>query len=192
MIELTPWKTIWCRFSDYHKFCDVVGMRGSVYGLVWNKSKPEDYQLPYEFKGCVYIGESGGNYFDKQNGIKGKFRSHLHKRMTTHHKPLTTGKTIERKYQLFIDAYGYGDSVLNGGVVEEVLWLGLTLPRKSLPDNAMKGWQIMEEHRQILGYTLKYGYSPLMNVEVDGKGRNEKSYSTSMLQTQNALEKLYQ
>ena len=49
----------------------------------------------------------------------------------------------------------------------------------------------MEEHRQILSYTLKYKATPLMNVEVDGKGRNEKSYSTSMLQTQNALEKFY-
>lgn len=191
MIELTPWKTIWVRFSDYHRICDTVGMRGGVYGLVWNKTKPEDYQLPYEFRGCVYIGESGGNYYDKQNGIKGKFRSYLHKRMTTHHKPLTTGITKEKKYQLFIDEYGYGDFVLNGGMYKEVLWLGITLPRPSLPDNALKGWQIMEEHRQILSYTLKYKATPLMNVEVDGKGRNEKSYSTSMLQTQNALEKFY-
>jgi len=189
MIELTPWKTIWTEFSNYHTICDVVGMRGAVYGFVWNDKKPDDYQLPYEFSGCVYIGESGGNYYDKQNGIRGKFRSHLHKRMTAHHKPLTTGKTTEKKYQLFIEKYGYGDSVLNGGIFSETLWLGITIPRKSLPDSAMKSWQIMEEHRQITSYILKYGHSPLMNMEVDGKGRNEESYSTSMLQTMNALEK---
>ena len=88
--------THWIRFVEYHKLADLIGMRGAVYGFVWNDMKPSSTECPSDLDGCVYIGESGGYYYDKQNGCGGKVRTHLHKRMTQHHKPLTTGVCNEK------------------------------------------------------------------------------------------------
>jgi hypothetical protein len=182
-MDLTPWKTEWMRFTDYYTKCDIFGMLGAVYGMVWTEFKPEPYEMPHTFSGCVYVGESGGNYYDKQGPVKGKFRSHLHKRMTAHHKPLTTGivPDDDRKYSLFIDQFGHGDDVLNGKIYKESLWLGLTLPRPNLPERALKAWLKHEEHRQITHHIVQFDRCPLMNIEVKGKGRQESSHSNERL-----------
>ena len=181
----------WIRFSEYHKLADLVGMRGAVYGFVWNEIKPSNAQSPSDFEGCVYIGESGGFYYDKQNGQKGKIRSHLHKRMTNHHKPLTTGESNERKYELFKERYGYGDDVLNGTLTGIPLWVGFIVPPKEDPDYCLKSWLIATEHHEIYQYQRRWGVSPLMNMQVDGRGKDPESYSSQAMLNYNSLEKYF-
>ena len=183
--------THWIRFTDYHKLADIIGMRGAVYGFVWNETMPKSSECPSDFEGCVYIGESGGAtpfYYDKQNGHRGKLRTHLHKRMTSHHKPLTTGICNEKKYELFVERYGYGDDVLNGTLTGIPLWVGFICPPKEDPDHCLKSWMISREHYEIYQYQRKYGKSPLMNMEVDGKGKNLGSYSSEIMQNYGVLE----
>lgn len=181
----------WIRFTEYYKLADGIGMRGAVYGFVWSNMKPSPSQYPSDFEECVYIGESGGCYYDKQNGHKGKLRSHLHKRMTSHHKPLTTGiapVNEEKKYKLFTERYGYGDDVLNGTLTGIPLWVGFICPPKEDPDHCLKSWLISREHYEIYQYQRKFGKSPLMNMEVDGKGKDPDSYSSEVMQNYGILE----
>ena len=183
--------THWIRFTDYHKLADIVGMRGAVYGFVWSEMKPSPSECPSDLEGCVYIGESGGErpfYYDKQSGTKGKVRTHLHKRMTTHHKPLTTGECTERKYELFREKYGYGDDVLNGTLTGISLWVGFIVPPKEDPDHCLKSWLISREHYEIYQYQRKFGQSPLMNMQVDGKGKDPNSYSSERMKNYGVLE----
>lgn len=182
-MDLTPYKTEWMRFTDYYTRCDIFGEMGAVYGMVWTEFMPQPYEMPHIFSDCIYIGESGGKYYDKQGPVKGKFRSHLHKRMTQHHKPLTTGKVAknQEKYLPFIENVGFGDDVLNGKVYKESLWLGLTIPRPNLPETAMKAWLIYEEHRQITHHVVEFDKCPLMNMEVKGKGRKNNSISNERM-----------
>jgi len=179
----------WIRFTEYHKLADQIGMRGAVYGFVWNETMPKSTDSPSDFEGCVYIGESGGFYYDKQNGYKGKLRTHLHKRMTSHHKPLTTGVCKEKKYELFVEKYGYGDNVLNGTFTNIPLWVGFVCPPKEDPDECLKSWLISREHYEIYQYQRKFGKSPLMNMQVDGKGKDPNSYSSQVMLNYGSLEK---
>ena len=181
----------WTRFTDYHKIADKIGMRGAVYGFVFNNKMPSPCDCPSDFEGCVYIGESGGPrafYYDKQNGHKGKVRTHLHKRMTAHHKPLTTGECSEKKYELFKEKYGFGDDVLNGTLTDTPLWVGFITPPKEDPDHCLKSWLISREHYEIYQYQRKFGRSPLMNMQVDGKGKDTNSYSSEIMQNYGALD----
>lgn len=179
----------WIRFSEYHKLADKIGMRGAVYGFVWNELMPKPSDYPSDFENCVYIGESGGFYYDKQNVSKGKLRSHLHKRMTNHHKPLTSGTFTEKKYKLFIEKYGYGDDVLNGTLTGIPLWVGFICPPKEDPDYCLKSWLISREHYEIYQYQRKFGKSPMMNMQVDGKGKNPDSYSSEIMLNYGSLDK---
>jgi len=180
----------WIRFSHYHKLADLVGMRGAVYGFVWNDMKPSNSQSPSDFEECVYIGESGGFYYDKQ-GRKGKLRSHLHKRMTMHHKPFSTGECNERKYELFKERYGYGDDVLDGTLTGTPLWVGFIVPPKEDPDHCLKSWLIATEHHEIYQYQRRWDKSPLMNMQVDGRGKDPESYSSQVMINYNSLEKYF-
>ena len=180
--------TYWIRFTEYHKLADLVGMRGAVYGLVFNDMKPSPFDRPSDFEECVYVGESGGFYYDKQNGHKGKLRTHLHKRMTAHHKPLTTGECKEYKYELFKEMYGFGDNVLNGTLTGTPLWVGFITPPKEDPDNCLKFWLLKTESDEIYRYTCRFGRTPLMNMQGDGKGKDPDSYSSEIMKNYGALE----
>lgn len=187
MIPYVPY-VHWIRFTEYYKLADIVGMRGAVYGFVWNETMPKPSDCPSDFEECVYVGQSGGFYYDKQSGHKGKVRSHLHKRMTCHHKPFTTGICSEKGHMLFVEKYGYGDDVLNGTLTGIPLWVGFICPSKEEPDHRLKSWLLYGESSEIYEYERKFGKSPLMNLEVDGQGRDPNSYSSEILQNYGALE----
>ena len=184
MIDVsTPQEIFWTKFSDYWKHCDKKAPKGACYGFVFSETKPKFYQQPSEFEECVYIGESAGWYYD---GGK-KFRSHVHKRMTNHHKPLTTGLKTCSSHDAIIEKYGFGDNILDGNITGLPLWLGLIIPREDLPDNSVKSWVQMHERQQIFNYIMKHGVSPLGNRDCD-TNRDEDSKSTKRINNFTTLE----
>tara|TARA_Y100001936_G_C15645806_1_gene443870 strand:- start:250 stop:588 length:339 start_codon:yes stop_codon:yes gene_type:complete len=108
--------------------------------------------------------------------------------MTAHHRPLTTGECSEKKYELFKEKYGFGDDVLNGTLTGMPLWVGFITPPKEDPDHCLKSWLIFREHYEIYQYQRKFGRSPLMNMQVDGKGKDPNSYSSEIMQNYGALD----
>ena len=181
----------WTYFTKYHELADAVGMRGAVYGWVVNETMPKSTDCPSDFEECLYIGQSGGAdgyYFDVQNGIKGKLRTDLHKRMTAHHKPLTTGKTTERKYLNIIETYGCGEDVLNGTHTGRPFWVGFICPPKEDPNLCVKSWLISREHYELYQYQRKFDKTPMSNLQVSPKERNPNTKSAESLGTFNALE----
>lgn len=174
---IEPYKIYWDYFTNYYKHCDNLAMRGACYAFVFNETKPLEFQQPYEFEQCVYVGESAGNYYDKQNGHKGKVRSHVHKRMTTHHKPLTTGESCESSHKAIIETYGYGDHVLNGTFTNLPMWLCLMIPRPDLPDTMVKQWSKLQERAQLFQYELSFGHCTLGNMDT-GSRKDAESFST--------------
>ena len=179
MIELNS--IHWDYFTNYYNNCDTLAMRGACYAFVFNKTKPTNFQHPHEFEQCVYVGESAGNYYDLQNGYKGKVRSHVHKRMTNHHKPLTTGEGGESSHRAIIEIYGHGDHVLNGTFTDLPMWLCLMLPRPDLPDEMVKSWAKYQERRQLLDYEIKWGHCTLGNMDT-GSRKDNDSYSSYRMQ----------
>jgi len=177
----------WDYFRNYHKFCDAFEMSGACYGLVFNETCPKDYQRPYEFKECVYIGESAGCYIDKQNGTKTKQRSYVHKRMTNHIKPLMEGVGGTTSHQEIIKKYSYGHDVLMGTITGKPLWLGLLIPRPDLPEEFVKQWCLMQEGNELFDYACKWGKSPLGNLNAD-KRKNEDSWSSQRMRELPTLE----
>jgi len=190
-MNLETYKIHWCRFSDYHKFCDQLAFYGGCYGLVFNENMPESYQYPYEFEECVYIGESAGHYIDKQHGHNQRPRSHIHKRMTQHHKPLTTGDNGSESHNRIIEMYGYGEDMLNGTLTDKPLWLALIVPNPDWhQDGFMKTWVMYEESRQIAEYIMKWGKTPLGNLDRDSN-KDPYSYSSQELLLNQSLEELF-
>ena len=176
---LSPYKCEWMKFTDYYKHCDQLAFHGATYGFVFNDVMPKPYQFPCEFEGCVYIGKSAGNYYDKQNGHKGKTRSHIHKRMTTHHKPLTTGVGAESSHAKIIEVYGYGDDVLNGTLTNLPMYLGLILPQPDFEkedEQLMNRWAYTIEQMQLLQYRTNFGKETLGNGDALTR-KNTESYS---------------
>ena len=182
-----PAQVIWTRFSDYYKVCDTSAMRGGTYAFVFNKTKPNPWEMPCEFERCVYIGESAGNYVDRQNPGKNKDRSHIHKRMTRHHKPLTTGEGGDTSHQKIIEEYGYGDAVINGTLTGVPLWLCLLIPRLDVDDYAVKAWVQYQERLQIYEYICTFGRSPLGNMDCD-TSKNPNSHSSKTLANRTSLD----
>jgi len=175
MIE--PYKIYWDYFTNYYKHCDNLAMTGACYAFVFNETKPTNFKQPHEFEQCVYVGESAGNYYDLQNGYKGKVRSHIHKRMTNHHKPLTTGQGAESSHKAIIETYGYGDHVLNGTFTDLPMWLCLLIPRPDLPETMVKQWAKLQERRQLFKYELEWGHCTLGNMDT-GSRKDNDSYSS--------------
>ena len=175
MIE--PYKIHWDYFTKYYKHCDTLAMTGACYAFVFNEDKPTHFQEPCEFEQCVYVGESGGNYYDKQNGHKGKVRSHVHKRMSSHHKPFTTGKSCESSHKSIIETYGYGDHVLNGTFTGLPMWLCLMVPRPDLQETMVKQWAKLQERMQLFKYEEKWGHCTLGNMDT-GSRKDQDSYSS--------------
>jgi len=181
MIDMTrPANIIWTKFSHYYKVCDTSAMRGGTYGFVFNETKPMHYQQPCEFEECVYIGESSGCYYDMQGGSRGKLRSLIHKRMTYHHKPLTTGVGGGSSHKIITEKYGFGETVLDGTLTGKPLWLGILVPREDIPENAIKPWVQMHEREQIFHYTMRYGNSPLGNMDCDSRKQKDSASSIHM------------
>jgi hypothetical protein len=192
MFMIDPYKIFWCRFTDYYKHCDNMALRGATYHFVWNNKQPENYEHPSEFEGCVYVGLSADSYVER-NGARFKPRGHLHKRMTSHHKPLTTGilpKGEEEKYKLFIDSYGYGDDVLNGVNREIVLWLCLLIPAPNVPDELIRTWVFNQESQSILKYAMKWGYTPLMNIDRKSNNHRKEDSFSERIRNGNHLKEL--
>lgn len=188
MIDITtPAQILWVKFSDYYKVCDVSARKGATYGFVFSEIKPRPYQQPCEFEECVYIGESSGYYMDAQGGGRSKLRSHVHKRMTHHHKPLTTGVGGDSSHNSIIEHYGFGDNVVDGTVTGKPLWLGLLIPRDDIPSYAIKSWVQRQERDQIFHYIMKFGRSPLGNKDCD-TARNPDSWSTKALEKMGTLD----
>lgn len=184
---INPVQIIWTKFKNYYKVCDTSALRGATYGFVFSETKPKSYQQPCEFEECVYIGQSAGMYMDSQGGGRRKLRSHIHKRMTHHHKPLTTGEGRESSHITIIEKYGYGDNVIDGTITGKPLWLGLLIPRDDMPDIAVKPWAQMHEREQIFKYLMKYGRTPLGNKDCDST-RDPNSWSTKSLQNMGTLD----
>ncbi len=177
---LSPYKCMWMKFTDYYRYCDNIAFHGATYGFVFNETIPKDFQFPCEFEGCVYIGKSAGYYYDKQNGRKGKVRSHVHKRMTSHHKPLTTGIGGETSHSKIIEVYGYGDHVLDGTFTNLPMWLGLILPQPDFQkedEQLMNRWTLHIEQMQLLQYRINFGKETLGNGDADTR-KDMDSYST--------------
>lgn len=183
----TPSKIIWVRYSDYYKVCDQQALRGGCYSLVFTEMKPESYQYPCEFEESVYFGESAGYYLDPQGSGRLKIRSHIHKRMTDHHKPLTTGKGGESNMKNIIGKYGYGEHILDGTLTGIPLWLCILVPREDLPESMVKAWVQFHERDQILSYMLTFNRSPLGNNDCDSH-KDPDSWSTKTLQKMGSLE----
>ena len=172
----------WCKFTEYHKVCDKLGMNGACYSLVFNEEKPSKYQRPSEFENCVYIGESAGYYIDKQSGMKTKRRSHLHKRMTHHIGPLINGKgEASTSHKMIIETWGQGKSVFDGTLTGCPCWLGLMIPRDDMVDpEACKAWCQYVERQELYHYIQRWGSHPIGNLDAKSE-RNPESFSTIAL-----------
>ena len=149
---------------------------------MFNEIKPTHFQEPCEFEQCVYVGESAGNYYDKQNGHKGKVRSHVHKRMTMHHKPLTTGEGGDTSHNKIIERYGFGDDVLNGVYTNKPMWLCLMIPRPEIIENQslLSRWTLHQEQQQLINYELRFGKCTIGNQDTTER-KNPDSYSTERM-----------
>lgn len=177
-----PLKCYWMLFTDYYKHCDNLAANGATYGFVFNEVMPEEYQYPCEFEQCVYIGKSSGNYYDKQGGHKGKVRSHVHKRMTQHHGPLTKGIGGNTSHQKIVDFYGYGKDVLNGTYTGLPMWLGLSVPRPDISLDRISRWCLVTEQLQLWNYRDKFGKETLGNSDVSSRV-DEDSYSNQRMES---------
>lgn len=183
MNDLTPHKYHWCLFTDYYKYCDNLVMNGAAYAFVFNETKPHEYEKPYNFEQCVYIGKSAGNYYDKQNGSNGKQRSNIHKRMTTHHKPFSTGEGGESSHKAIVEIYGYGDNMLNGTTTNLPMWLCLILPPKDITPDLIERWCCHQEQEQLLMYQINWNKPTLGNMDTNKSERKVDSYSSVMMQS---------
>ena len=180
----TPYECFWMKFTDYYKYCDNIGWYGATYGFVFAPNKPQKYEYPCEHEGCVYIGKSSGNYYDKQAGHKGKGRSHVHKRMTHHLKPLmnenVSGDTC---HKLITEVYGCGKDVLDGTLTNLPMWLGLILPQPDFPKEnkqLMSRWCLLQEQDQLMEYQLKFRKETLANSDAN-TNKDLTSYSSYMM-----------
>ena len=175
--KIEPHIIHWDYFTNYYKHCDTLAMRGGTYAFVFNETKPNQWQMPCEFEQCVYIGKSAGYYYDAQNGHKGKVRSHIHKRMTTHHKPLLTGLDGDTSHNAIIEEYGYGKDAINGTCTGLPMWLCLLIPRPDVPDETISRWAYTQEQIQLYQYEMNFGHCTLGNMDTK-ENKNPESYST--------------
>jgi hypothetical protein len=175
--KIEPYIVHWDYFTNYHKHCDNIAMRGGTYAFVFNETKPDKFELPCEFEQCVYIGKSAGYYYDAQNGHKGKVRSHIHKRMTKHHKPLIEGVGCETSHSAIIKEYGYGVDVMNGNGTGLPMWLCLLIPRPDVPDETVSRWAYTQEQIQLYQYEMNFGHCTLGNMDTK-ENKDPTSYST--------------
>ena len=153
--KIEPGTIHWDYFTNYPKNCNIIGKPGGVYGLVFNETKPESYEFPCEFEGCVYI-----------------------KRMTHHHKPLMTGdKTYSTGFTNIIEEYGYGRDVLNGTFTNNPLWLGMLIPRPDFPKKRIERWAFRTEQDQLLKYELVWDKTTLGNMDTEEQNVDEDSFS---------------
>ena len=175
--KIEPHIVHWDYFTNYYKHCDTLAMRGGTYAFVFNETKPAVWEMPCEFKQCVYIGKSAGYYYDAQNGHKGKVRSHIHKRMTKHHKPLVEGVGCETSHSAIIEEYGYGVDAMNGTVTGLPMWLCLLIPRPDVPDETISRWAYTQEQIQLYQYEMNFGHCTLGNMDTK-ENKDPESYSS--------------
>ena len=175
--KIEPHIVHWDYFTNYYKHCDTLAMRGGTYAFVFNETKPDKFELPCEFEQCVYIGKSAGYYYDAQNGHKGKVRSHIHKRMTKHHKPLVEGVGCETSHSAIIEEYGYGVDAMNGTVTGLPMWLCLLIPRPDVPDETISRWAYTQEQIQLYQYEMNFGHCTLGNMDTK-ENKDPESYSS--------------
>jgi hypothetical protein len=181
--KIEPGTIHWDYFTNYPKNCNIIGKPGGVYGLVFNETKPESYEFPCEFEGCVYIGKATGKkgdgwYPDRKGKLKTMEASHMYKRMTHHHKPLKTGdKTYSTGFTNIIEEYGYGRDVLNGTFTNNPLWLGMLIPRPDFPKKRIERWAFRTEQDQLLKYELVWDKTTLGNMDTEEQNVDEDSFS---------------
>lgn len=176
-MNINPYGIKWCYFDKYYKYCDQYAFKGACYAFVFSETMPKDYEYPHEFEECVYIGQSSGYYKDKQAGHKGKMRSLIHKRMTSHHKPLMHNEGCQTHHKMIVQKYGYGRDVLMGTITNKPLWLGLIIPPPSINDNHIRAWTMYQEAKEILDYTMTWNKTPLGNMDRD-TNKDPNSYSS--------------
>jgi len=199
--------TLWSRLTEYTKICkNALCWDGATYAIVFNSTMPKYYNQPYEFEGCVYIGESVGWAYDSK-----VFTSNLSKRISTHKAALSRGTNNESSYRAIIDCYAITESEipkehwdelkihrsgldLDGNVTDSPWWLGIVCPNPDLPKKFLKGWCKLEERKQLMEYCYKYGSYPIGNLDcqkefflsediVNLKNRNPESKSYKRLTT---------
>lgn len=186
-------KIHWCYFTDYHKYCDSLTMNtGACYGLVFNETKPQIYEHPSDFSGCVYIGKSTGCYYDKQSGSKAKKRSYVHKRMTTHIGALVNNRKKDTSHEKIIEHYGEGEDVINGTLTGKPCWLGLIIPRPDFEtNNQYIAWAHMAERSEIYSYTRNFNKPPIGNLDSVSREPNTNTFSNKFKkETMNLMEHL--
>ena len=175
--KIEPHIIHWDYFTKYYKYCDSLALRGATYAFVFNETKPNKWEHPCEFEQCVYVGKSVGYYYDAQNGFRGRIRSHIHKRMTRHHKPLTSGYGGDSSHNAIIENYGYGDDVLNGNGTGLPMWLCLLIPRPDVLDETIARWALTQEQIQLYNYEMNFGHCTLGNMDTK-ENKDPESYST--------------
>lgn len=180
MINLEPYIIHWDYWTNYYKHCDNIAMRGGVYAMSFNPTKPKDFELPSQFEETIYMGKSCGFYIDKQGGKKTKKRSLMHKRQTAHHKSLAKGMPISKGFELIKEKYGYGDKMLNGVLTNTPLWLCLMIPSPNIEDHLVPRWCSYFEQFELLRYNLNFGKDPLGNMDCV-LNKDPESFSTNRL-----------
>jgi hypothetical protein len=183
MINLPYHKVLWMKFKEY-PLLRKSNIVGGAYGLVFNDTKPEDYQLPCEFEECVYIGKSTGSYIDRKSNTKSMLCSYIYKRMTDHNKALQTGVTAREGWSDLVRTYGFGDSMLDGVFTGKPLYLGVILPRPDMKMELLASWSLTMEKLNIFTYESTFGYSPIANLETQTK-RKDGSFSSTMIERPN-------
>ena len=86
--------THWIRFTEYHKLADLVGMRvqsTDLFGVIC----PSSTDSPSDLKNVSILRVQ--DFIMTNKMVTRKVEKSPHKRMTMHHKPLTTGECPERK-----------------------------------------------------------------------------------------------
>ena len=184
---LDYYRVHWVKFREYPKL-NKLKIRGGAYGLVFNDTQPKDYELPWEFEECIYIGKSYGNYIDKKSNTNSKYSNYVYKRMTNHNTNLMNKKSNSDGWQEVFRQYGYGETMVNGTMTGRPLWIGVVLPRPDMPELYMPAWALMMEKSGIYGFLNKFGYTQYANMETEVK-RKEGSFSSEKLK-QNTLEEV--
>ena len=179
-------KIYWIRITEHYKISNTIGLThgGAVYGFVFNETQPKENQLFSEFEELVYVGESGGRYYDQKNGEKKLPRdtSLLYKRIIRHRDRFNgTAKVSSNeteKYQLFGDKYGFGFDVLNGTFTGEPLWVGFLPIPINYPESNHKNWVLTYERLELGRHRDTFNKKTLMNLDEDYDNTNEESASS--------------
>lgn len=169
----------WDYFTNWANITKNV--QGACYAFVFNETKPQNYNFPYEYENCVYVGKSCGMYADTlgTNGHKHRIRSYLHSRMSEHYGALVSGKKTESSHEKIIETFGSGKDVMDGTLTNLPMWLGIILPRDDVKNT--NAWSHYMERQQIYYYTQKWDKTPIGNLDTSSKSKRVLGSKSSLI-----------